>query len=207
MAQPVRFKPSKNFEAIRSRMRRLPKLINGAMDASAKKDIISVIEEYQKGIYRNNFGLQGLNDQTIRIKSEEGLSKPKTPFYGKGYSEKNSLINALFYRKIKNGYRLYRRRAKHHKADLPLNVLLSIHEHGAVIKVTKKMRNFLHYLGIHLKKETNVIRIPPRLIVNKAINRALRKKKKGEPSISIRAAINELIKKGNDSIFKKLTRG
>lgn len=206
MAQPVQFKPSKNFEAIRSRLRRLPKLVNEAMDTSAKKDVINVIKEYQEGLYRNSFGLHRLNDQTIRIKSEEGLSKPRTPLYGEGYAKKNSLINALAYRKIKNGYRLYRRQAKHYKADLPLNVLLSIHEHGVIIKVTEKMRNFLHFLGIHLKKNTKAIRIPPRPIVDKAINRALRKKKKGEPAASIRRAINELINKGNERIFQKLSK-
>lgn len=35
-------------------------------------------------------------------------------------------------------------------------------EFGATIRVTPKMRAWLHYQGIHLRKDTDVINIPPR---------------------------------------------
>lgn len=38
----------------------------------------------------------------------------------------------------------------------------AIHEFGATIKVTDKMRNYLNYLGVHLKKDTTEIIIPQR---------------------------------------------
>jgi len=201
----INYKPSKNLKAIQSRIRRLPELVNDAMDAQVKKDVISVIEEFQKGIAGNGFDLEPLNEQTVRIKQEAGQPKPSTPLYGEGESQKNSLINALAIRKIKNGYRLYRRRAKHYKADLPLNVLLAIHEYGALIPVTEKMRSFLHYIGIHLSPNTKIVRIPPRPVVDKAIIKALKKKRRNENVKKVKQAINKLIKTGDDSLFKKIT--
>lgn len=38
----------------------------------------------------------------------------------------------------------------------------AIHEYGGSIRVTDRMRAALHYEGIHLRKETNRIHIPPR---------------------------------------------
>lgn len=40
--------------------------------------------------------------------------------------------------------------------------LAGIHEYGCEIKVTPKMRAFLHRQGLHLKKSTTVIKIPER---------------------------------------------
>ena len=40
--------------------------------------------------------------------------------------------------------------------------IAAVHENGCIIAVTPKMRAYLHYQGIHLKKETTQIYIPPR---------------------------------------------
>lgn len=40
--------------------------------------------------------------------------------------------------------------------------LASIHEYGCTIPVTKKMRAYLHRIGVHLKKSTTKIVIPER---------------------------------------------
>lgn len=40
--------------------------------------------------------------------------------------------------------------------------LAGIHEYGCTIKVTPKMRAFLHYNGLHLSPNTTVIKIPER---------------------------------------------
>jgi len=200
----VKIKYSLHTEAVRSRIKRLPKLVNDAMDAQTRKDVINVIKEYRKGLLANNFRLEPLRPVTIDNKMSKGYDKPRLPLYGAGENEPNSLYNALSFRKIKKGYRLYRRRAKHHESDLPLNVLLSIHEQGALIRVTERMRAFLHYVNIHLRPDTKIIRIPPRPVVDKAIIRALRKKKEGEPSTSVNKAIQELINTGKENMFNKL---
>ena len=43
--------------------------------------------------------------------------------------------------------------------------LAAIHEYGCNIKVTPKMRAFLHYKGYHLSKTTTVIKIPERSFI------------------------------------------
>ena len=40
--------------------------------------------------------------------------------------------------------------------------IAAVHEFGCTIKVTPKMRAYLHYQGIHLKSSTQFISIPPR---------------------------------------------
>lgn len=50
----------------------------------------------------------------------------------------------------------------HPHSDLTMAHLGAIHEFGATIQVTEKMRAYLHYIGIHLKPETTTITIPAR---------------------------------------------
>ena len=51
---------------------------------------------------------------------------------------------------------------KHPDSDLTNAQLGAIHEFGATINVTDKMRAYLHHIGIHLKKDTTTITIPAR---------------------------------------------
>lgn len=51
---------------------------------------------------------------------------------------------------------------KHPHTDLTNAELGAIHEYGATIQVTEKMRNYLHTIGIHLKPETTTVIIPAR---------------------------------------------
>ena len=200
---PVKVEFSKNYKAIQSRLRRLPKLVDETLDTFAKRDCSRVIKEYQKGIKRDLFPTERLHDQTIRIKSEEGYKQPDTPLYGSGEDEKDSLYNALAIRKIKKGYRLYVRWAKHYKANLQLRDLLNIHQRGALIMVTDKMRAYLHWIGIHLRADTRIIRIPPRPVLDMAIIKALEMRKKEDPAKQIKRAMSEYIKTGRDNLFKK----
>lgn len=43
-----------------------------------------------------------------------------------------------------------------------LAVIAGANEFGVDIEVTQKMRSYLHYIGIHLRKETKYIKIPER---------------------------------------------
>ena len=51
---------------------------------------------------------------------------------------------------------------KQSHSDLTMGQLAAIHEYGATIDVTPKMRNYLHSIGIHLKPTTYSIVIPAR---------------------------------------------
>lgn len=53
-------------------------------------------------------------------------------------------------------------------ANTPVAGVAAVQNYGAHIKVTEKQRNFLHYLGIHLKSSTGEIIIPPRPFMDKA---------------------------------------
>lgn len=50
-------------------------------------------------------------------------------------------------------------------ADSKIKMIAGVHEFGCDIKVTPAMRNYLHYIGIHLKKSTTVIKIPERSFI------------------------------------------
>ena len=50
----------------------------------------------------------------------------------------------------------------------------AVHEFGATIKVTDKMRKYLHYKGIHLNKDTTEINIPPRAFLGTLLNKQVK---------------------------------
>ena len=49
--------------------------------------------------------------------------------------------------------------------DEEMKMIAAVHEYGVDIKVTDKMRGYLHTIGIHLKKTTTYIRIPERSFI------------------------------------------
>lgn len=53
----------------------------------------------------------------------------------------------------------------------PVAGIAAVQNYGAHIHVTEKQRDFLHYLGIHLKKVTEEIVIPPRPFYDNAKKR------------------------------------
>lgn len=58
---------------------------------------------------------------------------------------------------------------KHPDSDLTNAELGAVHEFGATINVTPKMRAYLHYNGIHLKEETTKIYIPTRSFLRRVL--------------------------------------
>lgn len=50
----------------------------------------------------------------------------------------------------------------------PVGYIAAIQNYGVRISVTDKQRNYLHYLGIHLKQSTGEIVIPPRPFMDNA---------------------------------------
>lgn len=196
-------KLSKKLSAVKSRLRRLPRLVDETLDTFAKRDAVRVIKIYQEKLKQDKFSVDRLSSATVKIKSDQGMKQPSTPLYGAGENEDNSLYNALAIRKIKGGWRVYVRWAKHHKSNLQLRDLLNIHQRGALIMVTDKMRAYLHWIGIHLKAETMIIRIPPRPVLDLAVIAALEMRKKEDPSKKIKEAMRELINTGRETLFKK----
>lgn len=58
---------------------------------------------------------------------------------------------------------------KHEASNLTNAELGAVHEFGASIPVTEKMRNYLHYKGIHLKADTTSINIPTRSFLRETL--------------------------------------
>lgn len=53
----------------------------------------------------------------------------------------------------------------------PVAKIAAVQNYGAQINVSEKMRAFLHYMGLHLKKTTGEIVIPPRPFMDNAKKR------------------------------------
>lgn len=183
----IKAKFSGTYNAKIKRIRRLPKLVKSAADTVAKKEPQKIIEDFQNGIRKNNFRLIPLTEETIKQKKRMLYSKPRTPLYGLGDGGTNTYINMFFIKKIKNGYRIVPRWARHHNAGIPLRVLFFIHENGAVINNGKTL-----------------IRIPPRPAFRLAFNRYLRRKMKGENTKDVKEAIIETIKTGKTTKFRRI---
>lgn len=67
---------------------------------------------------------------------------------------------------------------QHPESGLTNAELGAIHEFGAIINVTPKMRAFLNYMGVHLRKDTTQVVIPPRsflreVLLNKEVQKYL----------------------------------
>jgi hypothetical protein len=149
------------------------------MDAQRKRDATQVIEVFQDGIDRNNFRLKPLKPETIRRKRRLGMRKPQIPLYGKGHQERNSYINMWRIVKMKRGYRVRPRSAKHWSGRIKLKDLLTVHENGATIDTGRA-----------------VIRIPARPAWERAQQRFLKKLASQEPAAEVRAAIREVMRTG-----------
>jgi hypothetical protein len=54
--------------------------------------------------------------------------------------------------------------------DSTMLMIARVHEFGVDIEVTPKMRAYLHYIGIHLKEDTDEIHIPERSFVRSAFD-------------------------------------
>lgn len=180
---------STSYEAMKKRVQRLPKLIEDSADTFSKKDAVKLIEIFQEGIRDNSFGLEPLKDKTIQRKIREGKSKPTFPLYGDGDDENESYINMFRIRKIKKGYRVYARWAKHHEAPLQLRWLLDVHENGALIR---------HPNGA-------IIRIKPRPAFKKAYDRLLIEKLNKENADKVQKAMISLLKYGSENEFRKIS--
>lgn len=185
----IKAKFSDTYNAKLKRIRRLPTLVNQVADSATKRDANGIVKDFQNGVRKNNFSLENLKPETIKRKQAQGYTKPRTPLYGEGDSDPNSYINMFLVKKLKNGYRIFPRWAKHHDSDVSLRVLFYVHENGAIINNGKTL-----------------IRIPPRPAFRKAFQRYLRRRAKQETSKDVREAINETIKTGKTTKFRRATK-
>lgn len=184
----IEAKFSTKYQAVKARIRRLPKLVEGSADTFTKKDAVALIDTFRDGIENDSFGLARLQPTTIARKIKQGKKKPRNPLLGEGENRDTSYINLFKVRKIKNGYRVYPRWAKHYGSGLDLRHLFAIHERGALIR----------------RPNGTITRIPPRPAFAKAFRKHLNERQRAENVRQVRDAMAELIKNGSEYKFKKL---
>ncbi len=181
---------SSSYEAKRSRIRRLPELYDKMMRATLLKDATETIEVFQDGIDNDTFRLERLKPATITRKESQSMRHPTRPLHGRGPLEKNSYRNLFRIQKLKHGYRLIPRTAKHWSGRIKLDHLFAIHEFGCTI----------------IASNGTVIRIPPRPAFQKASRRMLRRKREQEPAAEVRRAISDVLRTGQHRAVRHYVR-
>lgn len=176
----IKVKYSTNYRAVLIRISRLPKMYEETIEAGLKRDAVAFIKTYQAGLEDDTFRLERLTEATINRKRSKGMAKPRAPLYGRGKTEDNSLYNLLLIRKIKNGYRVAKRKAKHHTSELALDHLHAVHENGALIE-----------------SRGNIIRIPKRPALAKTRRRFFRELRERTSPEVVQQAVGFALKTGS----------
>lgn len=196
----VKAKFSKHYEAVRSRVRRLPKLMIKQMEAHARKDANAVIKEFRDGISNDGLMLRRLRPLTIESKTRRGLGEPTFPLYALGLGNSRSYVNMLHVKKVGDRMYVVRPRPGYHhgkrwpgdqaKKQIKLKDLFDVHEYGAVI-------NNAFGRGI-------VVRIPPRPALRFAYKKYIRRRAREDPAVAVRVAIAKYIRAGDTVALKRI---
>ncbi len=196
----VKAKFSKNYHAVNSRVRRLPKLMIKQMEAHALRDANGVIKEFRDGISNDGLMLKRLRPLTIESKTRRGLEAPETPLYAMGLGDSRSYANMLHVKKV--GDRMYVVRPKpgyHHgkrwpgdqaKKQIKLKDLFDVHEYGAVIN---------NAFGRGL-----IVRIPPRPALRFAYRKYIRRRARQDPAVAVRVAIAKYVRMGDKVALQRI---
>jgi hypothetical protein len=178
-------KYSNNFEAIRSRIRRMPELAENAISGFTKKNLLEINQIFHDGIKKNGLGLEPLAEITVGAKRRAGYKNPNTPLYGKGDdAEERSYMNMMNIMKVPMGWKLYPSHRMHWTKKITLDFLFKIHEHGATIRASSG----------------SFIRIIPRPALFLSYLKWQTQKKKNDPAL--KKAVKEFIINGNEKLLK-----
>jgi hypothetical protein len=200
----VKVKFNTHFIETTRRMKYADKHMEEFLKAHAMNYAIRLIEIFQDGVKKNNFGLIELQEATVKAKqnmsflkgrgkgkakAEIPYKKPKVPLYGAGLDiDKKTYINMLRIFTKKDNYTVAPSWGKHHKADLKLRDLWDIHEKGRTI----------------ITKTGTAIRIPPRPAFFLAHRRFLAEKRQQNPSAKFKLELNKFIETGKSEWFREL---
>jgi hypothetical protein len=194
-------KYSTNYRAVENRLKNLPHLMPGFLEAHAMKYAVRFIKIWQDGLKKNDFGLIPLKEETVKAKAnmsflkgrgrgkakaEIPYKKPGTPLYGAGLDiDLKTYINMLRIFKKSKLYKVMPSWAKHHKSSLKLKDLFDIHEKGRTI----------------IKPDGTAIRIPPRPALFLAYRRFLNEKRQQDPAKKFKQEVGKYLKTGTSKYF------
>lgn len=182
---PITF--STNWNAVKQRIRKIPKIAEGVADMQRSRDADDLIAIWRNGLINNTFSLIPLKPATIAKKAKLGYRYPSSPLYGLGLEGTKTYIKGMRKFKTKRGYTVHMINGKHHESKLPLNALFIVHEYGTTITRNGKM-----------------IRIPARPAMQKSYDVLLRRLKVNDPTIEFGLAVDQFIKTGRVDLIKKI---
>ena len=184
---------------LEKRLKSAPKIINLEIESGTKKHAVNFKETLITGLRKNNLVKPGLSKLSLAIRRAKGENKPTSPLVVSGTMVDNLEI-------VKQGKKWIVKpnskftfskppRGKRGKVSkISIKRLWRIHEFGAKIPVTPKMRSaFKYWFNITLRK--NVLTIPARMPFKLANRRYLRSQLRKETDAKIKAAIKDRLNK------------
>ena len=194
-SQPVKAVFSRNYKSVQARVKKLPEYTPDLIKAILKRDALMLNKNFHDGIKNRSFHLEKLSDSTIKQKRYLGYRYPNIPLYGAGDDQdKNSYINMLRLRKVKNGYIVRPSIAKHWNCDLPLRALYQIHEFGKLITYTSSTGKVV------------TINIPRRPALHEAFKKLMRERSNKDRSKILKDTISNYLKTGNKSYMQEVMK-
>lgn len=184
-------KKKSTIRSIAQRLSALPKQINELGVRSAKYHATACKQVIEDGLRKANL-VDKLLDITTIIKRKMGAKRVLTPLMFTGDSDKLSMINGLKVVKAEKRYKLipYGK----HRSGQNQSLIWTIHEKGAIVPVTDKMRGFwAAVFGIYLSASKKFILIKPRFPIKKGLVRYLRSQEKNELNKDIQKALKGLV--------------
>lgn len=180
---------------VETKLKSIPKLMHASIESGTKYHCENVKDTLVTGLRRNNLVKPKLSKLTMAIRKARGQEKPTSPLVGSGTMVNNLEVvkkgkvwilqpNAKFtFSKPPKG-----KRGKTTK--ISIKRLWRIHEYGAIIPVTPKMRSaFKYWFGIKLKKRQ--LTIPAREPFKLAVKRYMRSQLRKETDIKIKEKIKQ----------------
>jgi len=192
MVKPVY---SQHFEAVRSRIKRLPQLLQAEVENLSYNDAVRLVELFKDGIKKRNFHtpLKQLKPDTIKSKERRNYVSPENPLYGT-FRYKNRFNNMMGIFRDGQRWIVKPRDGKYHprknkdgeavESTLTLAQMFDVHEYGATI--AGKTRS-----GTAMR-----IRIPPRPAFRYAYNILMREKARNDDAEKLREKIRVYIDTG-----------
>lgn len=131
------------------------KIAAGVNQAAARVGNYGV-SEVKRGIISGSPGGEAFAPLSSFTIARKGSSKPLI--------DKGDLVGSITYQVI-DSHNVFIGVKKGDEANIA-----AVHEFGCMIRVTSKMRAYLHYQGIHLRASTQMIYIPPRAFLRPVLH-------------------------------------
>lgn len=186
MANGIQF--STNWNAVRQRIRKIPKIAEGVASMQRARDADELITLWRNGLINNTFSLIPIRPETRAKKARLGYRYPDSPLYGLGLEGSRTYIKGMRKFKTKRGYVVKMVKGKHHESKLPLSALFVVHEYGTTIRA----------------RNGRIIVIPARPAMQKAYASLLRRLRAKDPAIEFKLAVSQFMKTGRQELIKKI---